>query len=253
MSKATLDFGPWDVDTLRLTVFHPPLSGPSAVEEIWERVAGHKPESIDKRPREAITRVTGKIGPNGFLLTIALERLDWLIRPTLEPSHVLGTALTVKNAENILPVLKRSLQHSLDVLPSVTRLAFGPVLIRQVDSPKSGLSELADFIHISDLDSLEGTDFTYKINRRKSSTAIPNVLINRLATWSMGQIEGVEVVGKPSAGPQVSSARSSFVRTLHLDVNTVSNTLNTSNENIPDLFEELVQMAVDLAQSGDIH
>ena len=59
MTEVKFDFGEWDVESLRVSIFHPVALSTSVRTGLWEKVTGDRPESIDSRPREGVTRESG--------------------------------------------------------------------------------------------------------------------------------------------------------------------------------------------------
>ena len=252
MTEVKFDFGEWDVESLRVSIFYPVGLGTSAQTGLWAKVTGNKPESIDSRPRERITREVGRLGENNLLLTTQDERIDWLIQPIVVPNQRVGTVLMLKNVGTTSPILRKAIRYSLETIPLVQRLAFSPVLIKQVPDPTEGLKQLSRYLPRLDLESLEGSDFIYQVNRRRRSASVPHVRVNRLARWSTEQIGGLEVQVRPSGQPRIQTAEDGFARKLLLDVNTTPESGAMSNDKVPSLFHELVTLAGELSTEGDI-
>lgn len=252
MTEVKFDFGEWDVESLRVSIFHPGGSVSSTRTALWAMVADSEPESIDSRPRDRVTRLTGSVGGDNLVLAVQEERIDWLIQPIVVPNQRPVTALTLKSAEDALPILQRAVQYSLETIPLVQRLAFSPSLIRQVLNPTLSLKQISNYLPRLDLDSVEGSDFVYQINRRRRSLSVSHAQINRLAKWSTVQVGGIEFKMRPSGQPRLQTTEVGFARKLELDVNTTPETGAMSNDKIPGLFDELITLAGELAIEGDI-
>ena len=252
MTEVKFDFGDWDVESLRVSLFYPKAPTASARAGLWENVTGTQPESIDSRPREGVTRESGAVEGNLLVLTSQEERIDWLVQPIVTPNQQAGPVLTLKAPEDALPILQRAVQYSLETIPLVQRLAFSPSLIRQVLNPTSSLKQISKYLPHLDFDSIEGSDFVYQINRRRRSSSVSHARINRLAKWSTAQIGGLELKMKPSGQPRLQTTEVGFARKLELDLNTTPETGAMSNDKISGLFDELVTLAGELATKGDI-
>ena len=245
-------FGDWNVESLRSSIFHP-IGPPSAARtRLWEKVTGDEPESIDSRPKRHITRVVGNVGENNLTLAIQDERIDWVFQPKVAPNRPRGPVFTLGAVEDTLSLVHLAIRCTLETTAVVDRLAFNPVLIKQVADPKIGLKELSKYLPNLDLSSTDGTDFIYQINRRRRSTSVPHVRINRLARWSTENIGGVELRVNPSAEPRLENTKFSFARKLSLDINSDPRSGVVSRDKIADLFEEFVSIADELAIEGDI-
>ena len=246
-------FGAWDVESLRITLFYPPGANYSTRTDLWERVTGTRPETIDSKPREGVTRVIGSIGQNNLILSIQDGRIDWLVQPMLSPpSQQVSPLLMLKDVYGVFPILENAIGHSLETTKTVLRLAFGSALIKQASDPAEALKELSKYLSRLRMDFHEGSEFVYQVNRQRRSESVRHARINRLAKWSTAQAGGFEVQVEPTGQPHVKSANIVFIRRLDLDINTTPNTSAMSKDRIPALFGELVTLTGELATKGDI-
>ena len=254
MPEPNLDFGEWDVESLRVSIFHPTsvLHRPSRTD-LWNKVTSLEPESIDSRPREGVTRAIGGIGGNSLILSIQEGRLDWLVHPmAVVPNQRKGAPLTLKDVRDVLPILQRAIGCSLETVSPIQRLAFAPVLVKQAPDLTLALSHLSGYLPRLNLDGLDGFDFVYQINRRRQSASVRHARVNRIAKWSTGEVGSVDIQMRPSGTPLVQTTAVGFIRKLELDVNTTPETGAMSNDKIPILFDELVTLAIELATDGDV-
>ena len=251
MTEVRVDFGEWDVESLRVSTFYPKAPVASLRAGLWERVTGTQPESIDSRPREGITRESGDVEGNLLVLTSQDDRIDWLVQPIVPSNQRVDSVLMLKAPGDVWPILQRSLRSTLETVPLVQRLAFGSSLIKQVPNPASALRQLSRYLPRLDLDSTEGSDFVYQVNRRRQSASVPHARVNRLAKWSTAQVGGLQVRVRPSGQSRVQTADVGYMRRLDLDVNTTPESGAMSNDKISSLFEELITLASELATDGD--
>ena len=251
MSQTTpiADFGQWNVEQLRLTIFHPP--GVDTLN-LWEQSMGVRPESRDERPREGIVQQQGEAGGNRLLLITHAERLDWTIvhNPATAPG-IMSTPILV-DLNQAMTILQGALRISLQSVRVVHRLAFGALLGQQVTNPSEGMSRLSKHLPRLELEERGVSDFIYQINRRRQSSRVPHAQLNRVARWSLEQIIGGEVRITPTQAPQVQSSRTGFINRLLLDVNTVPETSAIAHDRISGLFVELVEIACKVASEGDV-
>ena len=252
MLEANFDFGDWDVESLRVSIFHPSGSSRSTRSGLWKEVTGTEPESTDSRPREGVARELGVIGGNNLVLSTQRGRIDWLVQPALVvPNQQAGTPQTLNDLGNALPTLRRAIKCSLETVSPIQRMAFAPALVKQVSDLTMAISQLSRYLPRLDLDGLEGFDFIYQVNRRRRSESVRRVRINRLAKWSTAQVGSLEVQMRPSGEPLIQSTGVSFVRKLDLDVNTAPEAGAMSSDKILGLFDELATLAIELATDGD--
>ena len=241
----------WGVEQLRATTFHdadPIMLGRMG---LWEEVVGTSPVSINTQPQERFMSQTGNLGERSLLLAVRPDRVDWILHPPAPlPREVfpsLGDSAEAIGAFNL--VVKNWLILSSRVL----RIAFGSVLMSQVDDVGSGLLQLSEYLPSLRLDPPIGEDFLYQINRPRMSRTVSNVLINRLAKWSMVQAGSVGISIGPSASPTLHTTPVQLARRLELDINTATdNVAQCSSEEVCAVFEELAVLGCELANEGDI-
>ena len=254
MSQSTLHsgFGRWSVEHLRLTIFH---SSSANVLPLWERLVGVPPESKDERPREGLVHQQGGMGGNHVLLTTHADRLDWVItpRPDVDPGLPPAAMRILMNPDQAMATLREALRLSLrSVGSSVNRLAFGASLGQQVADPDEGTRRIVEYLPYLKLKEQDISDLVYQINRRRQSSIISHIRLNRVARWSSEQIIGNEMAIAPNQMPQLRSVRTTFVNKLVLDVNTVPEVNSIADGKLPALFAEMVEMARKVASEGDV-
>lgn len=242
------DFTPWDVESLRLTIFH---STTAPISGLWERLMGIGPESVDSRPREHVLREQGGANGDQLLLAAQPQRLDWHLvpSPSVGPGTRSSPILTAVN--QAAPVLRKALDVSLHSLQQVHRLAFGAVLAQQASSLDQGMGQLSRCLPHMHLEYPMGRDFIYQINRRRQSRSAPHVLINRIAKWQLEEFHGGALLIGPSQNPQWQPT-SGIVSKLILDINTAAESNAIAVDRMPSLFIELVTFAYEIAIEGDI-
>ncbi len=144
--------------------------------------------------------------------------------------------------------------------PPVNRIAFGAIFTHQVNSQRDAVLYLDGMLPTVSVQADNSRDFIYQINRRRVSQHIEGLEINRLAKWSIMEDIRMELV--------LDGNRSSFrvadvmhSAQLELDVNTVPSSMplpitvpsnEISREALPDVFNELVEAAEEIAATGDV-
>ena len=243
------DFGQWNVEHLRLTIFHP--SGVDTLN-LWERLMGVPPESRDERPREGVVQQQGEAGGNRLLLITRAERFDWTVipNPASDPG-IMATPILV-DINQAMTLVQEALRISLQSVRVVDRLAFGALLGQQVTDPSEGMSRLSKYLPRLELEDRGVSDFIYQINRRRLSSRVPHALLNRVARWSSEQIIGGQVRITPARAPQVQSSTTGYINRLLLDVNTLPGNSAIAPDRISGLFVELVEIACKVASEGDV-
>ena len=244
-----VDFGQWSVDHLRLTVFHPPGFQTS---ELWELLMRVRPESIEERPRDGVVQQQGEADGNRLLLVTHAERLDWTFVPNPTVSHGTNTPPVLLDPNQAVRKLQEALDISLRSVKQVNRLAFGVLLGQQVVNPSEGMSQMSKYLPHMDLEERGGSDFIYQVNRRRRSSRVPHVQLNRLARWSLEQFISGGIRIAPAQAPQLQQSGSGFVSRLLLDINTAPENNAIAVERMPGLFVELINLACKVATEGDV-
>ena len=246
-----LDFGEWDIESFRLSIFFPPMG--RTLSGLWEQLMGIAAESEANRPREGIRQEQGPAEGNRLLLDIRDERLDWqIVGPQpLRGEESRSPVIKLNAGERMIPLLARALDVSLRPLNQVHRIAFGSVLVWQASDLNEGMRQLSKFLPQMDLESRGGSDFIYQINRRLRSTLAPHVTINRISRWQTEEIQGGMLRVTPTQ-PRFEISERVLINKLTLDVNTAPEGNAISPERMPALFRELANLAHDTAIKGDV-
>jgi hypothetical protein len=129
----------------------------------------------------------------------------------------------------------------------VTRLAVGTVLRLPTANRISGYQILSRMLPSVKLDAERSSDFSYQINRARSSKTIVGLGVNRLSKW--GTI--VQEISDLEGGAKRNTAH--FVR-LELDLNTDKDSTRDldKDKKLPALYRELRDLSRELATAGDI-
>jgi hypothetical protein len=237
----------------RLTSFFHP-SGRMDHSQWWETVVGEMPEKRNSQPKTGVFQDEGPYAGGYLILSIQPGRADWLFFPSFD--NQIGMPIFQElppyqlNKDLFLQVMNRW----FEICPPIRRVAFGLILNIPVPDRPTGYRELSKCLSKIQIDSDNSTDLLYQINRRRISKNIPDLSLNRLSKWAVAVIESIRI---PADGvsPVVAGFQQSpyyFVR-LELDVNTAQE----YNENIPNekympLLSELLELAFEIAENGDI-
>ena len=247
------DFAQWDVENLRLTVFH---TTDAPIPGLWELVVGISPESSDSRPREHVLQEQGSAGENRLLLVGQRRRLDWNLLPNttaVATSREDGSPPTLTVTDQTISILRKALGVSLQRVQQVPRLALGVTLMQRAANLDEGMNQLAGCLPHLDLGGQAGgTDFVYQINRRRQSSYAPHVQINRLAKWQLEMYQSGTLLVSPAQGARWENAQPGHISKLVLDINTAAENNAISSNKMLGIFDELVELAREIAAKGDI-
>jgi hypothetical protein len=242
------NFAPWDVESLRLTTFHPERT---AQPGLWSELMGNDPETVNSRPREQVLLEEG--GANGNRLVVAYQnqRLDWTISPGPPSSPDLRKPVIMLDVDQAISLMRKALGVSTQSYHQVDRLAFGAILTRQVSDVAEGLRYLSQYLRHMDLENRGGMDFIYQVNRPRRSSHASHVSVNRLAKWSLGNVQTGSMRIGPSQPPHVAVSEFLLIDKLVLDINTVPTNNAISISRMPGLLDEFMAFAQEIAVTGD--
>ena len=241
----------WDVVSLRMTAFPAPGSETMG-KDWWESVVGEPPEHRNEQPRTGELVEYAKRGKGRLDLQINPASFTWIHHITeLQPQEefeALGEFLGSCNEFNEL----MNKWFNLESVPNLARLAFGAVLIQPTQSKEDGLERLSNYIRSVSVDPSNTFDFLYQVNRRRDSKlAKEGLVINRLMKWSVSRLR-VLMTHSDGRANFIQTSSESLVH-LEIDINSVPEFEGEiEREEIPKLFEELVELGSEIALKGDI-
>ena len=241
----------WQIENLRFSVF---LARPTAPEPVgsWANVVGQ--DADDTRIKgTGEQRVVSQQGPFGGAVMraeVKLDRIDWHLLPP--PPKTPRERPTAGPYEKHRDRFQDAMLTWLDAAHLVAnRMAYGALLSHRSGNRTDCLRVLDNLLSTVTVDPENTWDFDYSVNRRRESKTIDDLMINRLAKWTLGQ-EIVGAVELPVSGGQPRiNATIVHVPTLTLDINTMPEfpgPLNRPRE----LLAELADLGTEIALEGDV-
>ena len=255
MAKCSLS--DWKAEGLRFSAFFTDAVIPEEYIPLWKPLVEHDPDEVHNRPREQLVQEQGP-HLNGWLsVQLSSSRVDWRLNfnPNNPPQELPTVGPYDDRQQDFLQLMHKWLPRC----PAVNRLAYGANLLLPVETSQEACQKLDSLLSAVKIDPKNTRDFVYRINKRRDSQCnVEGLQINRLSTWSVVHFTGVHVqiaVGGQRA-PRITqspSADASNLCRLELDINTDPEFGQTIDQNIlPQLFEELVNLANEIATEGDI-
>lgn len=238
----------WQIESIRTTVFFNDPLNPSALQLWLQKVSDSESIRLNITP----TSFQGAARtPTGLLrVTWVSNRLD-VILASEDPTNIQAIA-PLSSANDLFTQVMLPLKD-LGELPPVNRIAYGLVLSCQVADESKGLELLSSHLTRVTL-SKTSRDLLYRVNIPVESKSIPDLLLNRLATWLVGQIQIVQVEVKTD-GSQVQSnllENPPFSTRLEMDLSTdAQKQLNCSTSDFEKLLYELSGISLDIAAHGE--
>lgn len=248
----------WMVQLLRISAF--PVAGVSVAEPTswWEATIGSPPDSVTNKPKEGLVELRGKIDETSQLVLVRQpDRIDWQLLPIELPELLLDYP-KIDKFETTLPKFIEIVNRWLDQdCPEFQRLAFGAILVNEVSDRISGYNEIAKFLPVVKIDAKGSSDFSYTINRpRTSNLKIANLTINRLSKWGVGILKMIKLPVAPQEDGKLvmraAAIKETYLCRLELDINTDVNMVKLPREQMKEIFTELVNLAKEIAEKGDV-
>ena len=242
----------WVAESLRTTGF-PIADAEFTADNWWQAVVLEDPEAQTVRPRTRERQEQGPFQRGRLILRVQPSRIDWELTPSpmeMEGETGLEALGTFGDAcRRFCELMTRWFPLS----PRLDRLAFGATALLQVPSRIDGYLRLSAYLPSLQIDTEGSTDLLYRINRpRPSRTNIPNLTINRLSTWTVGQLEFHTLAIGPGEAPRVSRGEPTFACRVEFDMNTPPSFAGEfASPQLEHVFQELVELVLETLQQGD--
>lgn len=236
----------WKIESLRLTSFLKDDFNGTILENWLTEISKIQPLSINKR----LNYFQGLAQVDSAMLKLEwnTDRLDLILSsnaPMME-SHIGDyTSINSLMQSTIFKIF------DLKECPASRRLAIGVVL----NAPIKSMDEGIDFLQ-SKLKSVTGlkgsTDFLFRINKPVQSDDQGNLKLNRLMTWSIGQLQLIQIpLGRTQAN-LLQPTISEMVCRLEMDFNSDEKVdLSMSVKLQKAIANELLTEALNVAEKGE--
>ena len=243
----------WQAEQLRATAFILPDTLPPEYQSWWENVVGGKPDEERTRPQEGILQQIGTFEGKPLTLASRPGRIDWTLHARMDDQGESPQGFPVIGPfAATLELFRGVINRWLDVCPSTNRLAFGSTLLKPTANPQAGYKELLQYLPGVQMDFTNASDFLYQINRHRMSRSSETLRINRLTKWSVMESGAIGISLNPEGGAILPRGPRQFVCRIELDINTVPSRETIPNEKAKDLFSELIELGLEIADKGNI-
>ncbi len=242
----------WETEYLRVTAF-PRMPERARECGSWNDVVGREPETRQERPHERAVVEAGEFEDGWLTLQISPTRIDWRytarVREDVPPLRLPVVGPFRETRDSFIRLMKRWLKTTTPI----DRLAFGAVLLMPVADRKTGYHTLSQFLPEVQIDPEGMRDFGYRVNRRRPSrSGIKELQINRLSNWSVLSIRDLQLQLEPGRSRILEGGEPLSACRLELDMNTVPKfPKGLAKKTLPTLLRELVDLAVEISETGD--
>lgn len=242
--------GDLQAESFRLTAFLAP-DEQVAEPTWWADLVGSPPETRTSKPGRGELQEAGPFGDATLVLSLQPGRVDWYLTPRFEedvPQEVRWAGRFADTAKVFGGLMARWLENC----PALIRLAFGAIGHQPVRDRVEAYTLLARYLPAIEMDIEHSEDFLYQINRPRESAIVTELKINRLSKWTAALFVGLRldvskaVIQQRLAGGQTSCR-------MEFDISTdAARTKEFPRVQLPALFEELKNLALELATKGDV-
>lgn len=243
----------WTATEFRLTVFLTSALDLSGAVS-WRDLTGELPDARQVEPKLGISEESGIFEDGSLILRAMPGRID-LTHNAIIKSPFIFSIPTLGAFAGSVARFREIAASCLDKLSAIEgvvfeRLAFGVGLDMEASGHEEAYNILNQLLHDVKVNP-KSTDFFYSINRIRKSTVVQDVDINRLSKWAARVLR----ISMMPEIPQELQPNSSGIYSCHieLDINTVQrNDFTLQKDKINDVFAELIAMASEIAEYGDI-
>jgi hypothetical protein len=215
--------------------------------KIWERIfPGDSPDGFNRNNAAPTLQSTasGERDGHNFTVLSQVGRVDIILGPKQSGGVMpLGAPPRIQDIHSAVPAMVNIWKR---VLPSVkaSRLAFVLDFSQSVAAGEEakGMSELIPVIPLPE----NSTDVIFQFNQRRMFGCVPDLMMNRLCTWSMGMVHMFSVgVGGRSGAPTMASPFIGF----KIDLSTPQES-TLSGTSLTEIADELVSEAQAIFNEG---
>jgi hypothetical protein len=239
----------WVTQSVRLSLFsNAPIT---ATEKDWQKITGQ--EEAENRTAIAGGKMySGKFEGGNLSFAHSGPRLDVVLSAEEKEAIDVPKIPSLGLWSDVFQTFEKTMVKWLEqtTIPTV-RLAFGALLLHQVDNREKAYEELDRLLYSLVADP-KMKELFYRCNWPAESKAVPGLMINRLTGWSALRVTTnlLQLAGESfnvSAGPELHTVR------LEIDHNTDQGHMTPFEiAQVVPIFKELVGLARENAEKGEL-
>jgi hypothetical protein len=245
------DLAAWQLEFARLFAY--PVESPLLIQQRWWQALAGQPDDFELHETKQSRKVSGSINGARLSLTIDPNHIIWEIQPPPQGGPLPTLGQFREKLEWVVAKLTPWLANSC---PPIRRLSFNWKLLQFAATQRKAFEILAHYLPGElifkrsagmDVEPRSPNDFILQMNRRRDSTVIGGLPLNRVSTWSKINVPFVVDAEKDFEWPE------ECYSALELQINTApEKTKVLPPEQVPQLFRELADLGVEIADHGDI-
>jgi hypothetical protein len=245
----------WVVESHRLTLFRFPGTS-FDVEGVWRAMAGREPDELTKKAATGKVSASGVLAGGRLIVQHDPLRVDVVYFAAQAEDEIGSRFPELGPVGEQTEMFVNLTTNFLRDAPEALRLAYGLVLGEQATSKMDAYLKLGKRLPTVRLDAENSTDFSYQINRPRSSKVLPGLSINRLSQWACNQLVHQMIAVQNGSRLEVlrpPEAQTAYRCRLELDLSTSQDRREAlPSDRVPNLFMELVELAREISEMGDV-
>jgi len=238
----------WVAEQLRLSAFS--SGGVPATEQDWQRITGQ--EEAESRTAIAGGKMYGGSFQGGTLtLAYSGPRIDVILNAVLK-GETEGRISSIGSWKDASVAFRDTMVEWLGQTKiPIVRLAFGAILLHQVDGRETAYKTLDELL-ISVVVDPKMRELVFRCNWPVESKVIAGLMVNRITGWSAIRATAglLQITGENfnvASGPEINAVR------LEIDHNTdQANSKPFKSGQLVPIFTELVELAQQNAEKGEV-
>jgi hypothetical protein len=240
----------WGAQLLRLTAFS---SGVIDITDADWRAITTETESESRQNIPGGKHLSGTFETGRLTVTAVGGRLDIVLRP-LEKQEQLGgpKLLIIGPLDEALKTFLGATLPWIEKAPyPITRIAFAASLLSKMETSKEAYETLKTFVKSLGVVPEEMRDFLYRVNWPVKSKVVPDLIMNRLTTWSAPRIV-MKLI--PIDGTQVAEPDPVELQAVSLEIDHSTDEARRQafdQGQIGPIYRELVEFARENAAKGE--
>jgi hypothetical protein len=243
----------WNVQKLRFTLF--PHQTYEFDQEWWIKIFGTESESYKFDRRFNRHHYEGEFNDGIMNLDINPMRIDFNYISNKTNSITQMCDLNLGVIDDKFPIFISLIKNFLELnnCPNAQRIAFATTLFIPTESRITGYKLLSKYLSTVDIDPENSSDFIYQINRRRSSSVVEGLLVNRLTKWHVVQYQSALLPSSPGGQQVFSLTDNEYSVNVDMDINSQQDFKSVLDPNAQALLlDEFVNFSIEISEKGDI-